>query len=253
MLSVKGNDYGATLYGGPHGFGTIWKLTKKSTFTMLHGFTMTGGDGGYPNGGLVEDQKGNLYGTTSEGGTGTCMCGTVFKMTPDGKSYTTLYSFTAGTDGAFPLGPLVRDKAGNLYGTASEALGSYGCDTHSCGTVWQLTPDGTFTILHTFTSGNDGANPQGNLLMIGKTLYGTTQWGGSNGCSSTGGSGCGTVYKLVAKPHGKYTVLHQFADGTDDGQHPLAGLAQGPDKKLYGTTSKGGSKDGGILFSVTTK
>jgi uncharacterized repeat protein (TIGR03803 family) len=251
LLSAKGNSYGATLNGGSKGYGTIWKLAKRGAFSLLHSFTLTGGDGASPNGGLVQDQKGNLYGTTIEGGTGSCLCGAVFRMAPDGSNFTTLYSFTGGADGEFPLGPLVRDKDGTLYGTAAETLGSFNCDANGCGTVWQLTPDGTFTVLHTFAGGKDGANPQGNLLKIGKTIYGTTQWGGGSGCSSTGGSGCGTVYKLVAKPHGKYKVLHRFADGTGDGQHPLAGLAQGPDGKLYGTTYQGGLYNGGTVFSET--
>jgi uncharacterized repeat protein (TIGR03803 family) len=249
-LSVKGNSYGATLYGGPKGYGTIWKLTKRGAFTMLHGFTMTGGDGANPNGGLVQDQNGNLYGTTIEGGAASCDCGTVFRIAADGSHFTTLYSFTGGADGEFPLGPLVRDTDGTLYGTAAETLVNYNCDTHGCGTVWQLTPDGTFTVLHTFAGAKDGANPQGNLLKIGTTLYGTTQFGGNDGCN---GYGCGTMYKLAAMPRGKYKVVHRFAGGTGDGQNPLAGLAQGPDKKLYGTTTKGGLHNGGTVFSVTKK
>jgi uncharacterized repeat protein (TIGR03803 family) len=145
----------------------------------------------------------------------------------------------------------VRDKAGTIYGTASETIVNYNCDTNGCGTVWQLTSDGTFTVLHTFAGGKDGANPQGNLLKIGNTLYGTTQFGGSSG--GCNGYGCGTVYKLAAMPGGKYKILHHFAEGTADGQNPLAGLAQGSDGNLYGTAYQGGLYNGGIVFSVTKK
>ncbi|HEY4115817.1 MAG TPA: choice-of-anchor tandem repeat GloVer-containing protein [Rhizomicrobium sp.] len=250
LLSAKGNSYGATLYGGGHGYGTIWKLAKRGKFSLLHGFTLTGSDGAYPNGGLVQDQNGNLYGTTSQGGTASCACGTVFRMAADGSNFTTLYSFTGGADGKFPLAPLALDKDGTLYGTTANTIYSYNCDATGCGTVWQLTPDGTFTVLHTFAGGKDGATPEGNLLKIGTTLYGTTQYGGSSGCN---GNGCGTVYKLTAKPRGKYKILHRFAEGTSDGQNPLAGLAQGPNGKLYGTTYQGGLYNGGTVFSVTKK
>lgn len=250
QLSASGNSYGASLYGGPKGYGTIWELSKRGKFTVTHGFTGADGDGAYPNGGLIQDQAGKIYGTTSQGGAANCFCGSVFSMAADGSGFTTLYSFTGGTDGEFPLGPLVRDKDGTLYGTAAETLGSYNCDDHGCGTVWQLTPDGTFTVLHTFAGGKDGANPQGNLLKIGTTLYGITQWAGTGECN---GYGCGTVYRLAAKPGGKYKVLHQFADGTADGQRPLAGLAEGLDGKLYGTTFQGGQYNGGIVFAVTKK
>jgi uncharacterized repeat protein (TIGR03803 family) len=171
-------------------------------------------------------------------------------MASDGSDFTTLYSFTGGADGKFPLGPLALDKDGTLYGTTANGLFGYNCDATGCGTVWQLTPDGTFTVLHTFAGVKDGATPEGNLLKIGNTLYGTAQYGGSTGCN---GNGCGTVYSLVAKPHGKYKILHQFAEGTSDGQNPLAGLTQGPDGKLYGTTYVGGLVNGGTVFSVTKK
>jgi uncharacterized repeat protein (TIGR03803 family) len=251
LLSASKNLYGATLYGGPHGNGTIWTLGKGGAFSLLHGFATT--DGAYPNGGLVQDKKGNLYGTTSQGGTAACTCGTVFRMAPNGSNFTTLYSFTGAADGKFPLAPLVLDKDGTLYGTTANTIFSYNCDAIGCGTVWQLTPDGTFTVLHTFAGGKDGATPQGNLLLIGKNLYGTTQWGGSSGCSGGAGAGCGTVYALATKPHGKLKILHQFEEGTSDGQNPITGLAQGPDGKLYGTTYVGGSVNGGTVFSVTKK
>jgi uncharacterized repeat protein (TIGR03803 family) len=248
-LSASKATYGVTLYGDPDGTGTIWKLTKKG-FSVIHGFTFAGNEAAYPNGGLVQDSDGNLYGTASQGGTSACSCGAVFRIAPDGSGYTTLYSFTGGADGDFPLGALVRDTDGTLYGTASETLFSYGCDTNSCGTLWQLKPNGEFTVLHTFAGGNDGANPAGNVLKIGKSIYGTTQYGGGSGCSS---HGCGTVYKLSVGTKVKYKVLHKFAEGTSDGQRPLAGLAQGAKGKLYGTTYVGGQYNGGTVFALSTK
>lgn len=250
-LSASGATYGTTLYGDPNGTGTIWKLTKKGGFSMIHGFTQADDEAAYPNGGLVQDSDGNLYGTASQGGTSACGCGAVFRIAPDGSSYTTLYSFTGGADGEFPMGALVRDTDGTLYGTASETLFSFSCDTNGCGTLWQLKPNGAFTVLHTFAGGNnDGANPVGNVLKIGNAIYGTTEYGGGSGCNS---HGCGTVYKLSVKAGVKYKVLHKFAEGTGDGQRPLAGLAQGAKGKLYGTTYVGGQYNNGTVFAVSTK
>lgn len=250
-LSVSGATYGATLYGDPNGTGTIWKLTKKGGFSVIHGFTTADNEAAYPNGGLVQDSDGNLYGTASQGGTSACSCGAVFRIAADGSGYKTLYSFTGGTDGEFPAGALVRDTDGTLYGTTSETFVGYNCDTtNGCGTLWQLKPNGKFTVLHTFAGGNDGANPAGNVLKIGSAIYGTTQYGGAAGCNNFG---CGTVYKLSVKAGVKYKVLHKFADGTGDGQRPLAGLARGPEGKLYGTTYEGGKYKNGTVFGLSTK
>jgi len=235
----------------PMAAARFWKLTKKGGFSVIHGFTFAGNEAAFPNGPLAQDSEGNLYGTAQQGGTSACSCGAVFRIAADGSGYTTLYSFTGGADGEFPMGALVRDTDGTLYGTTSETFFGFNCDQNGCGTLWQLTPSGKFTVLHTFAGGdNDGANPVGNVLKIGKAIYGTTQYGGATGCNNFG---CGTVYKFLVKGGGKFKVLHKFAEGTSDGQRPLAGLAQGAKGKLYGTTYEGGLYKNGTVFAVSTK
>ena len=129
--------------GGGFGCGTVFKLAADGTETVLHAFAGQG-DGAEPAGGLVEDQAGNLYGTTNLQGAAGCMveydlgCGTVFKLAPNGTE-TVLHSFAGGADGAYPYGGLVADGSGNLYGTTLQGGGS-NCSGNSCGTVFKLKP-----------------------------------------------------------------------------------------------------------------
>lgn len=152
--------------------GTVYELSFFSgawTETILHGFE-GGSDGAFPEDGLVRDSAGNLYGTTFAGGTNGF--GTIFKIDAAGQK-TTLFNFT-GTDGAYPAAALVRDSSGNLYGTTTEGGSS------KVGTVFQFDTTNSLTVLHNFTGGkNDGAYPYGNLLLVSKTLYGTTNSGGA--------------------------------------------------------------------------
>ncbi len=181
ILDPAGNLYGVTQTGGSKRDGTVYKLTQSGTKTTLHGFA--GPDGYYPIGALVLDAAGNLYGATQGGGAHGE--GALFKVTPSGTE-TVLYSFTGKTDGANPIGPLVFDSAGTLYGTASK--GGAG----KVGTVYTLSPDGTFQTLYAFKgTGGDGAFPNGGLLIdAAGALYGTTQYGG-------GGANDGTVFKVI--------------------------------------------------------
>jgi uncharacterized repeat protein (TIGR03803 family) len=189
------------------------------------------------------DTTGNLYGTTSEGGTGcnNIGCGTVFKLAPDGTE-SVLYSFCPNypgcTDGVFPTAGLIMDKSGNLYSTA-EADGAGGN-----GTVFELAPDGTETTLWSFT-GTDGAEPEAGLIMDRKgKLYGTTLFGGANGF--------GTVFEVA--PDGTEKVLYSFdsvANGAD-GFEPYAGLIE-ISGSLYGTTYGGGADANGAVFKITKR
>ena len=234
VLDTNGNLYGTTNYGGAYGFGTAFKLTRSGTETILHSFDVNGTDGAYPVASLVM-YKGNLYGTTVEGGTYN-IDGTVFELkhTTNGWTETILHSFGASGDGSQPYCALTLDTTGNLYGTTNVG-GAY-----SYGTVFKLTPSGTETILHNFDlNGRDGANPIAGVVMYSGNLYGTTEYGGAYGY--------GTVFKLT--PSGTEKILWSFRNGTD-GAYPVAGLVV-YNGNLYGTTANGGAYGDGTVFEVT--
>lgn len=203
-------------------------------------------DGYAPQGSLVKDEAGNLYGTTTWGGSVDCYingqevgCGTVFKIDRTG-SETILYNFGQSQgDGVGPQAGVVRDSAGNLYGTAARGGGG-DCGGYGCGTVFKLDTAGHETILHSFTGGSDGGTPNaGVILDNGGNLYGTTSVGGSS-------CGCGTVFRL--DPSGNETVLHSFS-GTD-GAYPWAGLVLDAKGNLYGTTLEGEALGWGAVFKL---
>ena len=188
--------------------------------------------GSYPYGGLIRDSAGNLYGTTFAGGT--YGAGAVFEISSTGV-YTTLYNFTGGTDGDRPYASLIRDSAGNLYGTTQ-----LGGDTQY-GTVFKLEPSGVESVLHSFTSA-EGNEPLSSLVRDRSgNIYGSTYFGGP---SDNGG-----VFRLT--PHGECTFLHYFI-GSTDGARPYAGLILDASGNLYGTTYLGGTKDKGIVFEISS-
>jgi uncharacterized repeat protein (TIGR03803 family) len=228
-----GNFYSTTGEGGAYDSGTVFKLAPDGTETVLYSFKgESAGDGADPLAGVIEDKKGNLYGTTYEGGT--MGYGTVFKLAPDGAE-TVLHSFTGGSDGAYPQAGLVM-KSGNLYGTTYYGGGA------GAGTVFEVAKDGTETVLHAF-DGADGENPAAGLIEDSAgNFYGTTVAGGP-----TGGSTCyGTVFQLA--PDGTETVLHCFTNGSD-GAGPYGGLFR-KGTHLYGTTQEGGTNNYGTVFEV---
>jgi uncharacterized repeat protein (TIGR03803 family) len=219
-------------------------LMQAQTFTTLYNFTGST-DGGYPYAGLVQDKVGNLYGTAAYGGNLSCQlggngCGVVFKIDTTGKE-TVLHSFS-GVDGADPYGGLVRDKAGNLYGT-TEYGGDLNCDKYQgsgCGVVFKIDTTGKETVLHVFRGGrSDGCEPYQNLIMDeAGNLYGTTP-----GCGASNG---GTVFKLTKK--GKETLLHNFA--WSDGATP-SGMLRDASGNFYGLTQQGGTYGRGVLYKLT--
>ena len=198
-------------------------------------------DGRWPYAGLISDQSGNLYGTTGAGGL-TCRlygCGTVFKLTPDGKE-TVLHAFAAGDDGSGPYGGLIADGVGNLYGTTVSA-GSDGCggSQFGCGTVFRINAAGKEKILYAFGGGTDGAYPLAGLVADKKgNLYGTTSDGGGGTQCVVNFGGCGTVFRI--DPKGKETVLYAFSGGSD-GSNPMASLVIDKAGNLFGTTAYGGN------------
>ena len=205
------------------------------TLKALYSFT-GGSDGGDPFPAVIRDAAGNLYGTTDYAGTS--FAGVVFKVSKTGTE-TVLYSFTGGADGQYPYAPLVRDAAGNLYGTTQ-----YG-GTSSIGVVFKLSAAGTETVLHSFTGGTDGALPYGGLFRdAAGNLYGTTESGGT--------ANLGVVFKISKT--GKETVLHSFTGAANDGSEPAsAGFYMDAKGNLYSVTSHGGTSGEGVLYKLSPK
>jgi uncharacterized repeat protein (TIGR03803 family) len=240
VRDAQGNLYGTTYLGGASGVGTVFKLESKTgKETVLYSFTGTGGDGANPHASLVWDAADNFYGTTYNGGA--YDYGTVFRLNKAGKE-TVLYSFTGGSDGAYPLAGLVRDAAGNLYGTT--VLGGVGCDGVGCGVVFKVAKAGKETVLYSFTGyPDDGAEPWAGLVRdAAGNLYGTTFTGGA--------SNYGTVFKVDET--GKETVLYSFMGSGGDGASPfdLGYLLRDAKGDLYGTTNGGGASNYGTVFKL---
>jgi uncharacterized repeat protein (TIGR03803 family) len=175
VLDAEGNLYGTTWLGGLQnfgGYGTVFKVDPMGKESVLYTFTGSN-DGGTPQAGVIRDSHGNLYGTTNYGGTDSA--GTVFKVDPHGHE-TVLHNFTGGSDGWLPVGAsLVRDSAGNLYGTTPQG------GSNDFGVVFKIDAKGNATILHTF-SGSDGKIPYGTLILDkAGNIYGTTYQGGAHG------------------------------------------------------------------------
>jgi uncharacterized repeat protein (TIGR03803 family) len=211
--------------------------------TVIHTFS-GGTDGSYPEGSLVSDSKGNLYGTTAAGGLSGA--GTVFELSPAANgtwSEQILHNFAYGGDGNQPFGGVVFDSKGNLYGTT--AFGG----TEE-GTVFQLVPNanGTWTenILYNFTSAGDGGDPYaGVVLDRAGNIYGITAEGGA--------FGFGTIFELIAGSDGTWTekVLHSFTGGNDGVAPSYGTLILDGSGNIYGVTNGGGVHDYGVVFELT--
>ena len=228
---------------------TVTQAASARTFRLLYQFR-SGRDGSSPYSNLILDPQGNLYGTTMIDGA--YSYGTVFKVSPEGKE-TVLHSFTGtGGDGANPVAPLIRDAAGNIYGTTEYGgLFGYACGPNGCGTVFKVDPGGKETVLYRFTGvAGDGMNPEQGLVRDSEgNIYGTTFQGGSY---DTNGNSWGTVFKI--DPAGEETVLHSFnpyLPPYDDGAWPLGGsLVRDGAGNLYGTTYIGGLGSLGTVFKL---
>ena len=227
---------------------TSWAASEK----VLYRFH--GKDGWSPNT-VILGSDGALYGTTAVGGANSCLgqgCGVVFKLArgADGKWRETVLHNFAGSDGQGPVGPLVFDNGGNLYGAT--VYGGPSCSQLGCGVVFELVRgDGnkwTFKVLHDFAV-TDGANPYAGLIFDSKgNLYGTTSYGGNtNACTG----GCGVVFELAPDGKGNWaeTVLHEFAG--EDGVGPVAPLLFDSAGSLYGTTQYGGDHASGTVFRLS--
>jgi uncharacterized repeat protein (TIGR03803 family) len=250
VFDKAGNLYGTTALGhghglDPHGSGTVFKLKRSGgawTETVLH--TFSGADGAVPTASVVLDEQGNLYGTTTQGGAHNA--GVVFKLSHSASGWKeqVLYNFTGLNDGSFPYAGVIRDAAGNLYGTTK--LGG----VHGKGTVFELTHGSsgwTEKVLHSF--GFKGKFPYGGLIFdTAGNLYGTTKAGGS--------ANLGVVFKLVRSKNGTWNtnVLYSFLGATTsnmDGKSPCGSLVFDGQGNLYGTTIAGGLFNDGIIFQLT--
>jgi uncharacterized repeat protein (TIGR03803 family) len=254
----NGNVFGVTFEGGygcfPGGCGVVYELSPTTSGewkeTVLYKFT-GGADGQLPGGGLVFDQAGNLYGTTSAGGraNATCYCGTVFKLAPDGNGQwteSTLYGFQGGSDGRSPLESLFIDAAGNLYGVTNYGGGLGFCGNGGCGTVFEVSPNGsgewTEKVLLSFNNATIGWNLSSSVyLSAAGQLFGET-WNG------TGSQG--SLYALTQNSgQWNYSAVSNFSE--TDGSAPETALVTDSKGNLYGTTGFGGASDLGTVFELT--
>jgi uncharacterized repeat protein (TIGR03803 family) len=256
-----GNFYGVASEGGTGGLscadttglsgcGTVFKLTKTGTLTVLHSFCGGNGcgtlttDGAEPTGRMVFGANGDLYGTTQVGGlfNGFYNQGTIFRITNSG-AYTVLHVFSGNfgsePDGANPAAGLTLASNGDFYGTTKAG------GTSEDGTVFKMTPAGTVTLLHSFTGSSDGGMPIGALVQASDgNLYGT--------CYSGGANGTGTVFRITLK--GVFTKTYDFAAEVapgNIGNFPKAGLIQASDGNLYGTAWDGGASNAGTIYQLT--
>jgi uncharacterized repeat protein (TIGR03803 family) len=294
ILDSKGNLYGTGAAGGTWGAGVVFKVSKAGKETVLYTFT-GGDDGGNPDAGVIRDSSGNLYGTTQT--YGAYNVGVVYMLDTSGNE-TVLHTFTGGADGGNPYAGVIRDAAGNLYGTTTGG-GNTACAAPSgyppgCGVVYKLDTAGDETVLHSFTGADGGEPYPGGLIRDSAgNLYGTASYGGTAnvgvvyelnkagkervlynfmcgvnvdnecypdagvirdsagnlyGTTTLGGLGSGVVFKLDTS--GQETVLYSFTGGAD-GSIPYGGLTLDSAGNLYGTTYYGGTANAGVVYKLT--
>ncbi len=236
-LDAAGGLYGTTYEGGASNLGVVFKLAPSGALTVLHSFS--GADGDLPYAGVILDAYGNIYGTTYGGGPNNY--GVVFKLDTAGNE-TVLWNFTGGQDGGSPRADLLRDSAGNLYGTTQcggAAIQGYYCGD---GVVFKLDRSGHQSVLYRFTGGADGAQPFSTLIADQEgNLYGTT----SAGASGTGGYGA--VFQL--NKAGQESTVYTFPQEVDASK-PDASVFRDAAGNLYGTTTLAGTFNDGALYRI---
>ncbi len=252
LVATGGELYGTTENGGTTnahcsgGCGTVFEVDTSGTERVLYRFE-GGDDGAAPLGGLVAFD-GTLYGTTSSGGTGKCSggCGTVFSLSVNGTSYAVLYSFAGDTDGRDPLAGLIEFD-GSLYGTTQYGGTTARSCPIGCGTVFAVSTGGQESVVYRFKGGTDGELPASRLVALGGSLFGTTQYGGTN--TALCAKGCGTLFSVSVS--GTKTTVHAFkySPASRDGAYPAAGPSV-LKNLLYGTTMGGGSDAQGTVFDA---
>lgn len=240
IFDQAGNMYGATSHGGS-GNGAVYEMMGSGVNWTEQGIYSFAGspDGATPFSGVIFDNAGNLYGTTTAGGASGN--GAVYELSPSGNGWTekVLYSFTGGSDGSYPTAGLIFDASGNLYGATNVGGAGGG------GTVFELSPSGgswNYSLLYSLTGGAN-CGPWSSLTLNGGNLYGTTVCDGA--------SSAGNVFEL--SPSGNswtYTSLYDFTGG-NDGQYPYGSVLFDPAGKLYGTTLRGGAFLQGVVWRIT--
>lgn len=265
VIAVGSTLFGSAFYGGgdgacdpsADGCGTLYEVgTSGKGFKAVHTFTgEPDGKGPYAN--LVSGGNGIIYGATNSGGSG-CPpggCGTVYEFDTGSGAESVVYRFKGGKDGTDPIG--VTDVNGVLYGATYDGGASSACASATritgCGTIFKIDPNsGKESVLYRFKGGQDGAFPT-NVLSVNGDLYGTTQNGGGSACTTSGFSGCGTVFRVSASS-GAEKVLYRFKGG-NDGWFPNQILAS-IKGALYATTQEGGTGCGGsgcgTIFKIDT-
>jgi uncharacterized repeat protein (TIGR03803 family) len=230
IMDKKGNLFGTTEYAGSEGCtsqgcGSVFEITAKGRFVTLHDFQQSEKDGANPVSPLIFGKNGALLGTTLAGGT--INDGTVFEIAKDG-TFSLRYSFQGPPNAYIPYGGLLAGPKGNLYGTTEEG------GQNGYGAIYKLAPDGTETVLHSFTLGADGGTPLSALVAdTSGNFYGTASNGGGNHCYT---GSCGTAFRLSSA--GAFAVISDFTQRA--GFHPATGLMFGADGNLYGTAQEGG-------------
>jgi uncharacterized repeat protein (TIGR03803 family) len=231
IQATDGNFWGTTYSGGSFGFGTVFRMTPAGVLSTVHAFA-SGADGANPRAPLIQATDGNFYGTTQLGGPRNR--GTFFGMNFAGTIFFR-YAFSGGLDGAFPYAPVIQASNGSLYGTV------YAGDFSTFGRVYRFAGGTSVTVVHTFTSGADGANPLAPLVEgADGNFYGTTRFGGA--------FNLGTAFRMT--PSGAVTVIKSFSGGAD-GATPDTGLIQQSDGNLYGTAkAPAGTSAHGVVFTL---
>jgi uncharacterized repeat protein (TIGR03803 family) len=241
-LDAAGNLYGTTSAGGLYGNGTVFKIARpakggKWIETVLYNFG-TGTDGSIPVASVAFDKSGNLYGSTSAGGT--YALGTIFQLVPSGSTWTEniLHNFQDADDGAVPYGGLISDASGNFYGSATEG------GTGGGGTIFELTSDAgvwTFNVIYSNPGWGISGSFRNLILDASGNLYGTTHCDGANDA--------GTVYKLSpASGSWTYTSLYVFTGGTDGLYSYSNPVLEG--NHVIGTTKLGGENGSGVVWAI---
>jgi uncharacterized repeat protein (TIGR03803 family) len=273
IIDSSGNLYGTASCGGVSqcvdgsgGAGVVFKFSPSTGYSLLYAFPggtdgcnpATSPDGCKPTASLIFDSAMNLYGTTMQGGEGTCVngagCGVVFELeAPAYQLENVLYRFSGGSDGANPEAPVIfKASQTTLYGTTYQG-GSVTapCPTTGCGVAFELSLSGTETVLHAFSGESDGSLPVAPVIFdqTGTILYGTASAGGKINETICPG-GCGTVYRLSGPALKAFDTVHHFAGL--DGANPTGGLALDPKSpySLAGTTFAGGTHDLGVIFEL---